>query len=79
MSFQKFNRGLVPQATEAVDRTRQLVLVQVRDGEGFWCNRAEPRTVGEALGTAAAIARDERIAVRVVRGPKREIVREFSA
>jgi hypothetical protein len=78
MSF-RFNRGLVPRATEPDARrpASALLLVQVRDADGFWCNRAEPPTVASALNSAEAIAQAEHCHTRVVRGPRRAIVREF--
>lgn len=56
---------------------KQLVLVQEWDG-GFWNNVAEPETVRAALVQAEQWHRERHVRTRVVRGQKREVVREFN-
>lgn len=77
MKLEHFNRGLVPNASEPQTRERELVLVQAKDDEGFWVNLYEARSVRDGIRFAAACHRTEPADLRVVRGLKREVVREF--
>lgn len=57
---------------------RELVLVQIRDEDGFWSNVQEFPAIRPALEFAQAYAEREQCAVQVVRGHKRELVRHFT-
>lgn len=76
------NRGLVPDAADS-GPTRPVVLVQAKDAEGFWCNVYEPpagrHAQSHAMAYAQAWANLHRQSTRVVKGEKRDVVREFYA
>ena len=58
-------------------RPRELVIVQVKDAEGFWCNVHEGIPIKRALRMAESLVADAQADTRVVKGPKREVVRVF--
>lgn len=73
--FQSVVRDFVSDKTM---RPRELVLVQAKDEDGFWCNVYEARSVRDGIRFATACYRTEPSDLRVVRGPKREVVKQFS-
>lgn len=76
----KFNRGSMPaQVAERLERKDDdaLVLVQMKDRAGFWCNVHEGSPVRQAVIIAEDYSRTHQADTRVVRGQKREVVREF--
>ena len=73
----RFNRGTSPEAGDTFKwpSERGLVLVQIQDADGFWANWNEPKDVKTAIKIASLLASQEQKPVRVVKGPKREVVR----
>lgn len=53
----------------------ELCIVQMRDKEGFWCNLNDGLRVKDAIGVAGEWVRELHTTIRVVKGPKREVVR----
>lgn len=63
--------------TRSMGQSRELVLVQILDEENFWANVQEFPAIRPALEFAEQYAMDHGCTAQVVRGQKRELVRQF--
>lgn len=61
-------------AAERRTPNRELILIQVKDAAGFWCNAATAPSVRVGIGMAKEYQQTLACPVQVCVGPKRDVV-----
>lgn len=77
MRIAEFTSALGATAKAHTMNRRDVLLVQIKDEDGFWCNVLEIYDVQEALAFAEQYAVQHNRTAQVVKGSRRQLVRQF--